>query len=476
MQASAVILFTRDGYIIQAAVNPQLESTLPSDEFIPIARFASFLLISGESRVTNAKIRKYYAVVSSIGHIGCVVLYLYSLTTDAVQYALVQSVLLLSVVHHYSGSAISTISEYIEYFNFKQEQRITASQHYGADAAEGVLGMNATSNISSVSSPVRRFYMCQIIYTKIKKHFRHESVDYFTRLAFLTCLTPPCSARNLFCKKIIHNRELFIFNLSYCLGLVYVALPHSDSRNGCILRIVGEKLKWTLQQNTSLSSEIGYLCCLSNQLSWPSQGDSSTEASLVPSTAYLCCGYQLVIQPCQFINRAIPESDESNSDQPVCSFYLCLAALLTRESLRNVDILEHITSTSARLQLTPFETHKQLFQLATTICHPFHNETRSIKEHHGQIPTSSTAAVIPTQPPLFAKKAVFDSVPLEPAVNHEINKRTSSSELSAGSRRSRISVMGASDSSHSTSSSLQFTVRNERSKTTTTIFKTPRHH
>lgn len=481
MQASATVLFTRDGYILQVAVNPQLESSLPSDEFISIAHFVSFLLVSGESRVTNAKIRKYYAIVSSIGHIGCVVLYASPLTAEDVQYALVQAVLLLSVVHHYSGSAIIGISEYIKYFNSQHEQNITASQPHGTVGAESILGLSTTSSIQSLSSPIRRFYTCQSIYAKIRKHFKHETLDYFARLAFLTCLTPPRSARNLFCQKIIQNKELFVLNLPSCLGLAYVALPYSDSRNGCILRIVGEKLKWTLQQNPSLSAEIGYLCCLSSQLSWSQQDDSINEAGLVPSTAYLCYGYQLVVQPCQFVSPSLPYNSVDTdagvvTDQPLCSFYLCLAVLLTRESLRNVEILEYITARSARLQFTPFETHKQLFQLATTMCHPFHNETKLIKEPSGRVTTSSTVAIIPTQPPLFAKKTVSGAIALGPVTNHEVGKKISSSELTASSRESRHSTMGASDSSHSTGSNLQFTIRNEKPKATTTASKPPRHY
>ena len=474
MQACAAILFTRDGYILQVAASPQLEEALPSDEFISIARFASFLLISGESRVTNAKIRKYYAVISSIGHIGCVLLYLSPLTADAVQHSLVQSVLLLSLVHHYSGPAIIGISEYIEYFNSQHEQKITASQPQGPVGSEGASTMGTASTIQLLSSPVRRFYTCQPIYAKIRKHFKHEALDYFTRLAFLTCLTPPRSARNLLCQKIVHDKELFILNLSSCLGLAYVALPYSASRSGCILRIVGEKLKWTLQQNPGLSAEIGYLCCLSSQLSWCQQSDSANEVGLVPSTAYLCNSYQLVTQPCRFAGPSLPLNDELTDSQPPCSFYLCLAALLTRESLRDAEVLDYVTATSARLQLTPFETHKQLFQLAIALCHPFHNETRAITEKAGRVAAASAVTVIPTQPPLFAKKTVSGAT-LGSLTTCGPSKR-SSSELTMSSRGSRISVLGTSDSSHSTGSNLQFTTRDERLKAIATISKAPQPH
>ncbi|EFO62661.1 Hypothetical protein GLP15_4779 [Giardia lamblia P15] len=474
MQASAAVLFTRDGYILQVAVNQQLEPTLPADEFISIARFASFLLISGESRVTNARIRRYYAIVSSIGHIGCVLLYASPLATDAVQYALVQSIFLLSVVHHYSGPTIIGISEYIEYFNSQYEQKITASQSYETFGAENVPNLITASTIQSLSSPVRRFYTCQPIYAKIRKHFRHETLDYFTRLAFLTCLTPPRSARNLLCQRIIHDKELFILNLPSCLGLVYVVLPYSASRSGCIIRLVGERLKWTLQQNPGLSAEIGYLCCLSSQVNWCHQDNSTSEAGLVPSTAYLCNSYQLVTQPCRFVGPSLLDNDEVTDSQPPCSFYLCLATLLTRESLKDVEILEYVTATSARLQLTPFETYKQLFQLAIALCHPFHEEARTIKERPERTPTASTVAVIPTQPPLFTKKAVSGTIALGSALPHGASKN-SSSELTINSKGSRVSTMGISDSSNSTGSNVQFTTGDEKVKAAAKPLKIPRH-
>ncbi|KAE8304719.1 hypothetical protein GL50803_007577 [Giardia duodenalis] len=473
MQASAAVLFTRDGYILQVAVSPQLEPTLPADEFISIARFASFLLISGESRVTNARIRKYYAIVSSIGHVGCVLLYISPLATDAVQYALVQSVFLLSMVHHYSGPTIISISEYIEYFNSQYEQKMTASQPSEALGSESVLSLSTASTIQPLSSPVRRFYTCQPIYPKIRKHFRHETLDYFTRLAFLTCLTPPRSARNLLCQRNVHDKELFILNLSSCLGLVYVVLPYSASRSGCILRLVGERLKWTLQQNPGLSAEIGYLCCLSSQVSWCYQDNPTDEAGLVPSTAYLCNSYQLVTQPCRFVGPSLLDNDESTDNQPPCSFYLCLAALLTRESLKDVEILEYVTATSARLQLTPFETHKQLFQLAIMLCHPFHDEARAIKERPERVPTASAVTVIPTQPPLFAKKAVSGTIALGSTIPHGANKK-SSSELTVNSKGSRVSIVGISDSSNSTGSNIRFTTDDEK-VTAAKPLKVPRH-
>lgn len=217
MQASAAVLFTRDGYILQVAVSPQLEPTLPADEFISIARFASFLLISGESRVTNARIRKYYAIVSSIGHVGCVLLYISPLATDAVQYALVQSVFLLSMVHHYSGPTIISISEYIEYFNSQYEQKMTASQPSEALGSESVLSLSTASTIQPLSSCEKILHLSAHLSQDTETfQARNFGLLYSFSLPYLP--NPPRSARNLLCQRNVHDKELLF--LTYRLVLV----------------------------------------------------------------------------------------------------------------------------------------------------------------------------------------------------------------------------------------------------------------
>ncbi|TNJ29438.1 hypothetical protein GMRT_10270 [Giardia muris] len=345
------LLFTQHGYILQVAVTPEHERTLEADTFIPITRCITFLLLTGETRLSIIPVRGYYAITLSIGHLCGAILYGLKESkpsSEVVSKVLVRLQLTLSIIHHQSGAYILDSLDYLDHL---------------AGLLEKQSGVHGIGTEPLTDKTEDRFYKCQSLYAKMAPHLNHNDLLYFRMMAKSLFLGQEGPLQ--YDENDLSEACLLFMSAVPSFGIAFIGLSSNTITRpspSLILDIHGSSLNRVLSYDPELCKELCVLANISAQIgreNLSSGSDPTDSHELVHPSTFLCGPFQVVCQPIIPISSTYPD------------FRLCLITVLCDQISNDAPRAEQCTEFSTRLRYTPSNFHRPLHTLSFTIISPF---------------------------------------------------------------------------------------------------------